>query len=84
MLATPFSEEIKQQSMSQIGRLPDEIIACVGGGSNAMGAFSAFLDDTDVGMACRNQEDLSVGERAFDILGTVTFFYVTAQSTPCG
>lgn len=43
-----ISEEIKQQSMAQIGRLPDEIVACVGGGSNAMGAFSAFLEDDDV------------------------------------
>jgi tryptophan synthase beta chain len=34
--------------MKQMGRLPDEIVACVGGGSNAMGAFAAFLDDTQV------------------------------------
>jgi tryptophan synthase beta chain len=43
-----ISQEIKQQSMTQIGRLPDEVVACVGGGSNAMGAFSAFLEDSDV------------------------------------
>ena len=42
------------------------------------------MDDTDVGMACRNQEDISVGERTFDVLRTVTFFYIAAQSTPCG
>ena len=43
-----ISQEIKQQTMTQIGRLPDEVVACVGGGSNAMGAFSAFLEDSDV------------------------------------
>lgn len=45
-----ISQEIKQQAMTQIGRLPDEIVACVGGGSNAMGAFAAFLDDEQVGL----------------------------------
>lgn len=45
-----ISQEIKQQAMAQIGALPDEIVACVGGGSNAIGAFSAFLDDTSVGL----------------------------------
>ena len=43
-----ISAEIKEQAMRQMGRLPDEIVACVGGGSNAMGAFAAFLDDTEV------------------------------------
>jgi tryptophan synthase beta chain len=43
-----IGDEIKQQSMQQMGRLPDEIVACVGGGSNAMGAFSAFLEDPEV------------------------------------
>lgn len=45
-----ISQEIKQQAMAQIGRLPDEIVACVGGGSNAMGAFAAFLDDKEVAL----------------------------------
>jgi tryptophan synthase beta chain len=43
-----ISAEIKEQAMKQMGRLPDEIVACVGGGSNAMGAFAAFLEDTQV------------------------------------
>ncbi len=43
-----ISDEIKQQAMQQMGRLPDEIVACVGGGSNAMGAFGAFLEDPEV------------------------------------
>lgn len=41
-------EEIKRQSIAQIGRLPDICTACVGGGSNAMGAFFDFLDDKEV------------------------------------
>ena len=43
-----ISAEIKEQAMRQMGRLPDEIVACVGGGSNAMGAFAAFLEDAEV------------------------------------
>lgn len=45
-----ISQEMKQQALAQIGRLPDEVVACVGGGSNAMGAFAAFLDDQDVAL----------------------------------
>ena len=45
-----ISQEIKQQALAQIGRLPDEVVACVGGGSNAIGAFAAFLHDTEVGL----------------------------------
>ena len=40
--------ETRQQSLEQIGKLPDMVVACVGGGSNAIGIFSAFLDDKDV------------------------------------
>ncbi len=40
--------EIKQQLLEREGRLPDAVLACVGGGSNAMGAFHAFLPDTSV------------------------------------
>lgn len=43
-----ISIEMKEQAMAQIGRLPDEVVACVGGGSNAMGAFAAFLEDEAV------------------------------------
>lgn len=45
-----ISQEMKQQALAQMGRLPDEVVACVGGGSNAMGAFAAFLDDQDVAL----------------------------------
>ncbi|MCE5318922.1 MAG: tryptophan synthase subunit beta [Parachlamydia sp.] len=40
--------EAKKQIQEMAGRNPDAIIACVGGGSNAIGIFSAFLDDLDV------------------------------------
>lgn len=40
-----IGKEIKKQIMKSAGRLPDYIIACVGGGSNAMGSFYVFIDD---------------------------------------
>ncbi len=43
-----IGEEARRQCLDQIGKLPDIVIACVGGGSNAIGIFSAFLDDKDV------------------------------------
>ena len=42
--------ETKQQILDKEGRLPDSLIACIGGGSNAMGLFFPFLDDKDVKM----------------------------------
>lgn len=43
-----ISEEAREQILSRTGRLPDAVFACVGGGSNAIGAFDAFLDDESV------------------------------------
>ncbi len=43
-----IGKEAKEQIMEQEGRLPDSLVACIGGGSNAMGLFHPFLDDTDV------------------------------------
>ncbi|MBQ4486777.1 MAG: tryptophan synthase subunit beta [Oscillospiraceae bacterium] len=43
-----IGEEIKAQIKEREGRLPDAVIACVGGGSNAMGAFYDFIDDKNV------------------------------------
>ncbi len=40
--------EARQQCLEQIGRLPDMVVACVGGGSNAIGIFSGFLEDKGV------------------------------------
>ena len=45
-----IGREIKQQISDAVGTMPDAIVACVGGGSNAMGSFYAFLDDKDVGL----------------------------------
>jgi tryptophan synthase beta chain len=43
-----IGEETKQQCVEQIGRLPDVVVACVGGGSNAAGMFYPFVDDAAV------------------------------------
>ena len=43
-----ISKEIKQEMLEREGRLPDAVIACVGGGSNAIGAFYNFIDDPEV------------------------------------
>lgn len=43
-----ISAEIKAQLMEKEGRLPDCVVACVGGGSNAMGAFYSFIEDKSV------------------------------------
>ena len=45
---TPIGLEARSQSLEQLGRLPDLVTACVGGGSNSIGIFSGFLDDKDV------------------------------------
>ncbi len=43
-----IGDEARAQCLEQHGRLPDAVAACVGGGSNAIGLFTAFLDDADV------------------------------------
>ena len=43
-----IGHEIKEQTQDRFGAHPDYIVACVGGGSNAIGAFTAFLNDSDV------------------------------------
>lgn len=43
-----ISKEIRDQILEKEGRLPDVVIACVGGGSNAIGAFYNFIEDKDV------------------------------------
>ena len=45
-----IGDEIRSQILVKEGRLPDALVACVGGGSNAMGTFHPFLDDPDVEM----------------------------------
>jgi tryptophan synthase beta chain len=43
-----IGREARAQMLERAGRLPKTVVACVGGGSNAMGAFHAFVDDRDV------------------------------------
>jgi tryptophan synthase beta chain len=43
-----IGRETREQMMAQEGRLPDSLVACIGGGSNAMGLFHPFLDDPGV------------------------------------
>ena len=43
-----IGEESREQMLALTGRLPDAVLACVGGGSNAIGIFNAFIPDSDV------------------------------------
>jgi tryptophan synthase beta chain len=43
-----IGDEARAQVLEREGRLPDRVVACVGGGSNAIGAFTAFIDDAEV------------------------------------
>jgi tryptophan synthase beta chain len=43
-----IGREAREQMLAEVGRVPDTIIACVGGGSNAIGIFSGFVDDESV------------------------------------
>jgi tryptophan synthase beta chain len=45
-----IGRETRAQCLEQVGRLPDMVVACVGGGSNAAGIFASFTDDRDVAL----------------------------------
>lgn len=45
-----ISKEVKEQMLEKEGRLPDAVIACVGGGSNAIGSFYNFIEDEEVAL----------------------------------
>jgi tryptophan synthase beta chain len=47
-LQAVIGREARSQTLDAYGRLPDAVVACVGGGSNAIGLFAGFLDDPDV------------------------------------
>jgi tryptophan synthase beta chain len=47
-LQRTLGEEARAQVLEEAGRLPDRVLACVGGGSNAIGTFAAFVDDPGV------------------------------------
>ena len=61
-----IGKEAHQQCLDQMGTLPDAVIACVGGGSNAAGAFAGFLDDESVALigAEPGGRSLAYGEHA--------------------
>jgi len=66
-----IGDEVRQQIMEAEGRLPDSLVACIGGGSNAMGLFYPFLDDTDVriiGVEAAGH-GIETGEHAASITG---------------
>ena len=43
-----IGKEVREQMLDREGRFPDSLVACIGGGSNAMGLFHPFLDDNDI------------------------------------
>jgi tryptophan synthase beta chain len=45
-----IGDEARAQILAQAGRLPERVVACVGGGSNAIGIFVGFVDDAEVGL----------------------------------
>jgi tryptophan synthase beta chain len=62
---TVIGQETRQQVLEENGRLPDLLIACVGGGSNAMGLFYPFLhDDVDMTGVEVGGKGLSTGKHA--------------------
>ena len=65
-----ISKEIKQQMLEAEGRLPDAVIACVGGGSNAMGAFYNFIEDE--GVALIGCEAAGRGVDTFETAATIS------------
>jgi tryptophan synthase beta chain len=63
--------EARDQMLAAVGRLPDAVIACVGGGSNAIGAFHPFIEDRDVRLiGCEAAGDgLDTGRHAATLSG---------------
>jgi len=66
-----IGQEAREQIQAKAGRLPDAVIACVGGGSNAIGAFYAFIGDPDVRLiGCEAGGDgIATGRHAATVLG---------------
>lgn len=65
-----ISKEIKEQMMQKEGRLPDAVLACVGGGSNAIGAFYHFIEEPSVRLiGC---EAAGRGVDSFETAATIT------------
>lgn len=66
-----IGDEARTQSLEQIGRLPDLLVACVGGGSNAIGLFYPFVGDQEVRMVGveAGGRSLTLGEHAARLQG---------------
>ena len=66
-----IGREARKQCLEKFGRLPDQAIACVGGGSNAMGLFAGFLDDPGVRLVGveAGGKGIETGEHAASING---------------
>jgi tryptophan synthase beta chain len=66
-----IGREAREQSLAVLGRLPDVVVACVGGGSNAIGIFSAFIDDAGVRLVGveAGGEGIASGKHAASIVG---------------
>ena len=66
-LQAVIGREARAQTLELVGRLPDAVVACVGGGSNAIGLFAGFLDDEEVrlvGVEAAGAASLSSGRAA--------------------
>ena len=66
-----IGREAREQSLARIDALPDVVVACVGGGSNAIGIFSAFIDDANVKLVGveAGGEGIASGKHAASIVG---------------
>ncbi len=66
-----IGREAREQMMEREGRLPDTLIACIGGGSNAIGLFHPFLDDSEVAMIGveAGGKGVETGEHAASLAG---------------
>src|SRR2546428_63035 len=66
-----IGREAREQMLAMLGALPDVVVACVGGGSNAIGIFSAFLDDPAVKLIGveAGGEGIASGKHAASIVG---------------
>jgi tryptophan synthase beta chain len=69
-----IGEEAREQALAAVGALPQRVIACVGGGSNAIGIFSPFIDDAEVALVGVEAagEGLSSGRHGASLGGGVT------------
>lgn len=63
--------EAREQYLEMVGELPDQVGACVGGGSNAMGMFAGFIDDDNVGL--NGVEPLGKGTKLGEHSATMTY-----------